>query len=373
MAKFRYFLIFGLFYIIPVHAGGHDTDACSATQVPWMAGGSVHTGFLINHHNNMRILNEQTPYAIEIFIAKPTYGEKPWQPFYHHPLYGVSCMMLNSGSPSYLGKAYGVYPFLHFFLTGADHPVNLNLRLGVGIAYVEKIFDRFENYKNRAISNHLNALLALRIEGRVQIAAPLYVSGGCALTHLSNGAFRKPNTGLNYITVFAGAGYAFGKKRSVEPVDWTNHDIDRKWHYTVYLSGGMKSYTLNDDTQYAAWGLSLEASRSHLAFTRFKGALELFYDTSDYFALAWQEVKTSKIQTVKPALAAGYEFLFGALSAHVQMGGYLYAMNTDYGRLYQRLALSYTFTPRLNIRFGLKTHWGQADYIELAVGYRLNK
>jgi len=159
----------------------------------------------------------------------------------------------------------------------------------------------------------------------------------------------------------------------VEPVDWTNHDIDRKWHYTVYLSGGVKSYTLNDDTQYAAWGLSLEASRSHLAFTRFRGALELFYDTSDYFALAWQEVKTSKIQTVKPALAAGYEFLFGALSAHVQMGGYLYAMNTDYGRLYQRLALSYTFTPRLNIRFGLKTHWGQADYIELAVGYRLNK
>jgi len=260
---------------------------------------------------------------------------------------------------------------MNFFLTGVERTVNLSLRIGSGVAYVEKKFDRFDNYKNRAISTHLNVLLSFRMECRIRVAPPLYLSGGVGLTHLSNGAFRKPNAGLNYITAFAGASYAFGKERLVEPVGPNDRDTDRKWHYTVYLSGGVKSYTINDDTQYAAWSLSLEASRSHLTFTRFSGALELFYDTSDYFFLVEKEVKTGKAQTLKPALAAGYEFLFGALSAHVQMGGYLYAMNTEYGRLYQRLALSYTLTSRMNIRFGLKTHWGQADYIELALGYRI--
>ena len=367
MSKFRYSLIFWLFCLIPVRVGGQD----ATTQIPWIAGSSVHTGFLLNHHNNMRILNETTPYALEIFIARSTGGEKTWQSFYHNPLYGVSCMILNTGSPSYLGKAHAVYPFMNFYLTGAHRTVNLNLRVGTGVAYVEKKFDRFENYKNRAISTHWNVLISLRMEGRVWVAPPLYLSGGCGLTHISNGAFRKPNTGLNYITVFAGAGYAFGKEKLTEPVDLNNYDADRKWHYTVYLSGGVKSYTINDDTQYAAWGLSLEASRSHLAFTRFSGALDLFYDTSDYAVLLEKEMKTGKIQTVKPALAAGYEFLFGALSAHVQMGGYLYTKNTDYGWVYQRLALSYTLSRRMNIRFGLKTHWGQADYIELSFGYRI--
>ena len=367
MAKFRYLLILGLFCVISFHVGGQD----AAAQIPWMAGSSVHTGFLINHHKNMRILNEETPYAFEIFIARPTGGGKPWQSFYHYPLYGISCMTLHSGSPSYLGKAHAVYPFMNFSVTGANRTANLNLRVGTGVAYVEKIFNRFDNYKNRAISCHLNVLIHLRMEGRIQVAPPFYLSGGWALTHISNGAYRKPNAGLNYITVFAGAGYAFGKKILLEPVRLNDDDVDKKWHYTAYLSGGLKTYAINDDTQYAAWGLSLEASGAHLAFTRFSGALEVFYDTSDYAALAEKEVKTNKIQTIKPALAAGYEFLFGALSAHVQLGGYLYAMNADYGWLYQRLALSYTLTQQLNIRFGLKTHWGQADYIELAFGYKI--
>jgi len=361
-------LIFGLFCVIPALVSGQETTV----QRPWIAGSAVHTGFLINHHNNLRILNEETPFALELFIAKPTDGEKPWHSFYRYPHYGVSCMMLNTGSPSYLGKAHAVYPFMNFFLTGAHRTINLNLRVGTGIAYVEKKFDRFDNYKNRAISTHWNSLLTLRLECRVRVAPPLYLSGGWGLTHISNGAFIKPNAGLNYITAFAGANYAFGKEKTVKPADPNEHDnLERKWHYTISLSGGVKTYTLNDDMQYAAWGLSLEASRAHLAFTRFSGVLELFYDTSDYFYLLEKEVETNKIQNIKPALAAGYEFLFGALSAHVQIGRYLNAQNTVYGWLYQRMALSYRLTPRLNIRFGLKTHWGQADYIELSLGYRI--
>ena len=371
MTKSRYLLIFRmscvqimLFSVIS-HAAEHDD------RTQWFLGSNYHTGFLINHHNQMKILNEQPPYFIELFVACPTDGSKPWQSFYRHPLYGVSCTMLHLGSPSYLGRAYSICPFLLFSLTDANRTVHLNLQTGTGIAYLEKPFDRFDNYKNAAISSHLNVLVNFRTEIKVRVAASLNVSGGLSFSHISNGAFMKPNLGLNYVTVFAGASYVFGRERSPEPVEQTACESDRRWHYTVYLSGGVKTYSALEGKQYVVSGLSVEASRTHLAFTRLNGVLELFYDTSDYACLVGDEVKTSRIQTVKPALAGGYSFLFGQLAATVQAGGYLYAKVHEYGFFYQRLALTYMFSSRLDVRFGLKTHWGNADYLEFALGYRI--
>ena len=336
-----------------------------------VAGSVVHTGFLVNHHNNMRVLNEKIPYIYEIYIAKATNGVKPWHSFYRYPQYGVSYAMFDLGSPSHLGKAHGVYPFMNFFLTRADRTVSLNMRFGAGAAYMEKIFNRFDNYKNTAIGSRFNAVLSFRMEGRARIVEPLYLSGGLALSHISNGTFKKPNAGLNYATIYAGASYAFGKERLIETANNTDYDIDKKWRYTINISGGVKSYSSYDNAKYAVSGLSFEAARSHLAFTRFNGILDLFYDTSDYAYLVYHEHEVKKIQTVKTGLAAGYTFLFGDLSANVQIGRYLYAKNQRHGATYQRLALGYSFSDRLNARVGLKTHWGQADYIELSLGYRI--
>jgi len=362
--RFKHILVFWICCIISIHTDGQE--------VPWIAGSVVHTGFLVNHHNNMKVLNEKIPYIYELYIAKTTSGEKAWHSFYRNPRYGVSYMLFDLGSPSYLGKAHGIYPFMNFLLTQSGKRASLNMQIGGGIAYMEKIFNRFDNYKNIAISSRFNAIINFRMEGRVQVAAPLHLSGGWALSHISNGTIKKPNAGLNYVTVHAGINYAFGKERFAEAADAYSYEIDRKWHYTVYLSGGVKSYSIYDNAKYAVSGLSFEASRSHLAFTRFSGVFDLFYDSSDYAYLVDKEVEISKIQTIKPALAAGYVFLFGNLSANVQMGRYLYAKNQQYGALYQRLGLGYSISDRLNARFGLKTHWSQADYIEFSLGYMIN-
>jgi hypothetical protein len=260
---------------------------------------------------------------------------------------------------------------MNFSLTDAGRMASLNMQVGTGIAYMEKIFNRIDNYKNTAISSRFNAVINLRMEGRLRIAAPLHLSGGWAFSHISNGTVKKPNAGLNYATLYAGASYAFGKERFTTPVDIADYEIDKKWRYTVYLSGGVKSYSIYDNAKYVASGLSFEASRSHLAFTRFSGTFDLFYDSSDYAYLVEKEIGVNKIQTIKPGLAGGYTFLFGNLSTNVQIGKYLYAKNQLYGTLYQRLTLGYLFTDRLNVRFGLKTHWSQADYIEFSLGIKI--
>ena len=364
MTRFKSFLMFLMLVVIPELVGAREKE-------PWIVGGAFHTGFLAKHKNSMRALNEHTPHIIELFMAKTTHEEKLWQSFYHYPVYGVSYMMIDLGCPSYLGNAHALYPFMNFNLTGAERIASLNFRVGTGIGYVEKIYNSFDNYRNRSIGTHLNALISLRLEGKVRVIDPLYVSGGLSLTHLSNGSFKKPNTGLNYVTVFTSAGYTFGKAPTIEPFDRTLYEPDRSWRYTIYLSGGIKDHSIYDGAQYPALGLSLDASRLHLACTRYNGAFELFYDASDYYALAENEIYPEKIKTIKIALSTGYGFIFGRFSAIIHLGGYLYAENTNYGRLYQRLLLHYELADRINVRLGLKTHWGQADYIELAFGYRI--
>ena len=364
-AKLKHLLLLLMFCAVMPFCIGNET----ANFTAWTVGGRIYTGFLINHHNNMRMLNEKIPYSYEIFISRATDGKKPWHTFYRYPRYGVSYMLFDLGSPSYLGNAHCVYPFMNFFLTNPERILNVNMRVAAGIAYVEKIFDPVRNYKNAAISTHLNAFLGLGLDGRIRVAAPLHIFGGLAFMHISNGTFKKPNTGLNNIMASAGASYAFGEKKPMlEP---TEYSFEKKWNYTAYLSGGVKTYTPYDDTKYATYGLSLEASRTHLAHTSFIGTLDLFYDSSDYADFIRNEKEVKKFQFLKPGFAAGYVFHFGKLSANVQIGRYFFAKKQEHGLIYQRLAMRYKVADRINVHCGLKTHFGQADYIELAIGYKI--
>ena len=348
-----------------------DPVGAGLAPAPWNTGIRIYHGFLINHHNTMKIFNEKPPFSFELFIAKASYGEKSWHKFYSYPIYGVSYKMINLGSPSYLGNAFCIFPFMQFFITKPERTANLNLRFGAGVAYVDKIFHPVDNYKNTAISSPLNAILKFGIEGKMRIFDPVHLSVGSSFIHLSNGTYKKPNTGLNYVMASAGVNYAFGNKNVLKPIDNVNTNFEKNTQYTVYLSGGMKTYNTYDEKKYIASGLSLEVSRQHLSHTRIVGMLDLFYDTSDYAYFMREEIEVTKTQMFKPGLAAGYAFIFESLSANVQIGRYFYAKQQRHGVIYQRLALRYAVSNQFNVHLGLKTHWGQADYIEIAIGYNL--
>jgi len=349
------------------YADGDNSEAERSFPC-WRIATDVHTGFLINHRSNMYVLNEQRPYAVELFFARQTFGEKDWHSFFGYPEYGASLIMFDTGSPTCIGKGYGLYPFMIFFLRDHGKRFNMTVKAGGGVAYVEKIYDRHTNYKNIAVSTHINALLRLQFNAHVRITDELSAFTGVGLMHFSNGTIKKPNAGLNIVTVNAGFGYAFGDRNPLKPLA-TIAAPDQKWSCRMYLSGGIKEILPISGDKYLASGFSLEFSHKHRPFTRFSGTLDVFYDSSDYVSL--QDDNVSRLQTMKAGLAAGYEPVFGRLSAILQTGVYLYAKYTEYGYTYQRLAIRYAVNSRTNIHLGLKTHLGQADYVELACGYRI--
>lgn len=343
-------------------------DGCHDEVPYWRMATNVHTGFVITHHNNMHILTEHHPRAFELFLAKRVHGEKDWHSFYGYPEYGASLIMFDFGSPSYIGKSYGLYPFMNFFLCNSGKHLNISVKVGAGAAYVEKIFDRHTNFKNVAIGSHINALLSLQFNAHVRITNDLSAFTGIGLTHFSNGAFKMPNAGLNILTLNAGFGYTFGDRYPLKSMA-SVETPDKKWCYRIYLSGGVKEISPVGGEKYLTSGFSLEMSRKHLPLTRFGGTFDLFYDTSDYHSL--RDDDTNRLATVKAGLAAGYELAFGRLSVIVQAGIYLRAKYTENGMTYQRMALRYAVNSKANIHFGLKNQLGQADYLEISYGYRI--
>lgn len=349
----------------------------------WTAGASFHTGSLLNHHNDMSILNEKKPWLVELYMAKKTYGERAWHSFFGYPDIGLKFSIIEIGSPTYIGKSYTIHPFIKFYLSkGRFRP---SITAAAGPAYVEKTFDRKTNYKNTAIGSHINAFLQLQADLNVRITYSSYVFGGLSLSHMSNGSYKKPNAGVNIVTSRIGAGYNFGEIKMRKPADYTEpgkfdstfpKSINgQTWSYRAILAGGLKERTPIGGSRYGVGSLSFEVSRKHLAYTRFSGSFDMFYDASDYHGLVYDigydSEGLSKLQTMKVGLAAGYELLFGHVAVNLQLGAYLYAKETSEGRIYQRYTLRYMPTNHFGIQFGLKSHMGVADYIELGCIYKI--
>lgn len=354
-----------------------DSEAKPRWIDGWTAGGYFHTGRLLNHHEYMSVLTERNAWIAELYFARRADGNQPWHSFFGYPDYGVKFSLIDLGSPTYIGKAYTLHPFMKFYLLDRNRRVTPSVLVSAGPAYVSKIFDRHDNYKNSAIGSHINAFLQLQLDLNVRVSDNVYAFTGFSLSHFSNGSFKKPNAGANILTAKVGAGYSFSgsarqpKRGTHEAVEGS---VDKKWSYRTILSGGLKRIEIGDD-HYGVLGVSFEASRKHLKYTRVNGALDVFYDGSDYHALhnwVFYDGDVSRLQTVKAGLALGYELLFGdKLSVNLQLGAYLYAKQREGGASYQRFTIRYMPTEHIGIQFGLKSHMAAADYVELGCIYRI--
>ena len=66
--------------------------------------------------------------------------------------YGLTASILNSGNPEVIGFIYGLNGFTSFPLTKKEN--GMRLKIGIGLGYVEKIFDANTNNRNIVIGSH---------------------------------------------------------------------------------------------------------------------------------------------------------------------------------------------------------------------------
>ncbi|MBK8500630.1 MAG: acyloxyacyl hydrolase [Flavobacteriales bacterium] len=206
----------------------------ASAQQPWSIGARGHYGFLWPHRPSSWILVDGHAPAVELFAERMVKGDRPWHHDYALPSFGIGVLYTGMANPDRIGAGVRVVPYL--FLPFAAHDGSgFGIRIGWGVGYIAKPFDRTENTKQIAIGSRLNTAIQIMPEYRYD-AGRWGLSVGLGIDHWSNGSFKLPNLGLNYLSASVGGRYALGPPASAPPQPTVFDQRDaplREWSIVV--------------------------------------------------------------------------------------------------------------------------------------------
>lgn len=335
----------------------------------------VNYGFLIAHHVEMEIYNSHFP-SFEFSIARATYGKQRWEAFYNYPVTGLTYWSSWLGNSEDLGQAHAIFPFISFPWVKSDHN-EINFRLGAGMAYLTRRFDRLDNYKYTAIGSHLNAAINLMIEYRWKPVSYLQFSAGLQVMHFSNGSTKTPNYGLNIPSLSGGVAFRLNKensyiRRRARP-DLTMFEFDGKEFLEVKLGTTIAVKEIGDTygKRYSVYSGFLSATKN-LGYKHKLGlCFDLSWDGSDALLVAHTNVEPyNKLDLTKPGISAAYEMVLSRMSFAFNFGFYLGGKDKSEGLTYYKAGINYLITRNLFANLTLKTHYARADFVGVGLGYR---
>jgi hypothetical protein len=338
--------------------------------------GRANYGFLINHHLEMQVFNAHFM-SFEVNLGHETYGKNRWETMYAYPIVGLSYWRSDLGNSEFIGKANALFPYINFPLTRAQKH-EINFRLGGGLAYLTKHFDRLNNYKYLAIGSHVNAAINLMFEVRWKPMPRTQVSAGIALMHFSNGSLKTPNYGINIPSVNLAIAYHLTKansfiNRKVLP-DLTKFEFDgRKYiEFDLVNAFGMKDIS-EYGKRYYVYTLSGNVFKAVSFKSKVGLGFDIFYDQSDLHKAELEQIYIQRnSQIMKPGINMGYQLNLSRTSFVSSLGFYLGGKMARAGASYYKVGMRVMLSKNIFASLMLKTHFARADYIGLGIGYKLN-
>ncbi len=329
-----------------------------------------HYGFILAHRNDMAHLIKGHIYGGELNYIFRTNGCKPWQQIHKYPEIGICFLHMYLSNPQQLGNLEALYPYTNIRLNKQSRRNHLNLRIGVGLAYDTKPFDRIENHQNNVIGSHFNGFVNLRLSEAIMLSDAWRLDAGVGLTHASNAAMSTPNLGLNMATVNLGLGYAFGNKvckiikDSIPPVQMD-------WQFSVIGVTGIKQLEAPGGPEYIAYGFQANIYRTLNYKNKLGGGIEAAYNNATKKVWENDSVYNSPFKDIVQAgVKISYAFTIDRLTLPVDFGVYLYKQQPYNGIFFHRIGLRYMVTKHIIANATLLTHWAKADYFEWGIGYQ---
>jgi hypothetical protein len=341
--------------------------------------GRIYYGWTLDHHIEMTPFKRHYP-AYEFSMLKATYGRTRWEYMYNYPLIGISYWYSDLGRTEPLGSAHAIFPFINFPLLNTKD-FNIYFRLGVGLGYLTRKYDRYDNFENLAIGSHLNGAVNLLFEARFRLGKRFMAAGGLSWMHFSNGAIKQPNYGLNIPSANVAISYRLSrenpylKKKLLPELFPFEFDGRRYLQLDLNTAFGIKDLqsTLGGGNKYAVlavfgnllWPISY---KSGLGF-----GFDLSYDGSDEKMLEIAgTVPKHQVNLVKTGITGSYELAFSRMAIMLNLGVNISGLYKHNGYVYEKLALRFGFTENLFGSLSLKAYYAKADYITFGVGYRIH-
>lgn len=333
---------------------------------------NYHYGFTISHNPNSRFFNDRHFSTYELAVVKQTVGHTFWEQSFNYPAYGLSLMYSELGNPKYLGRMFGLYPFIDFPLTTWNSRVQFVLSMGLGLGVGTKPFDLETNYKNMVYSMYVNALINLELKGKVRITPKLNLSGGVSFTHMSNGALRQPNPGINNPAVFLSLDYQINKASPEKIVTEKPTRQKHPFRFEISLNGAVKASDYLDDTKlHFSGGFAVNMLKRYHYFRSWGAGLDFDIDYVDIsYAKRNGSFSGSELSYVTPSVKAIHVWHLQKLRFGMELCCALYQKYELNDRLFANLTLGYEIHDRIMAGIILRAGFFHADYIGLNVSVK---
>lgn len=324
-------------------------------------------GFLVAHRSIMGHVATQHAFATEFSYYFGGDGAKYWHESYNQPRYGVSSFIGSVGNNEILGMYYGGYGFMSIPLIKFRN-YEFAGRLGAGLSYAPKVFDEETNVLSIGTSTHINALVSLSVENRIQFGNHA-VNFIVDMTHFSNGASKVPNLGLNVPFISLGYGYKVTEGK-LKPAD-SIRSFNKSWDFgLIGLASAKEVYPVNAG-KYIVFGMNAVARRFFKPAVGMEVTLDAMYKES--LRSYAPDVPMTNLKLLQIGLFTGYLLPFDRFQLVVGMGYYLRDKFKFQEPVYHRVGMRYVFDSGLNLNLVLKSHWARADYIEYGIGYTFKR
>ena len=335
----------------------------SQIEVAW------YKGFIMMHDEKIGHLVKSHPQGFRINYMRKTYGAKYWEQVYGYPDLGISFSYQNYLNPV-LGKSLAIVPFLSLYPYRGKIS-SLSATLGTGLAYHTNPHHQRDNNSNLALGSSFSFALYTSLKYRLKISD--HLSGGffIHMDHYSNGAMRKPNSGINLVQTGLSLGLDLqGNKPQFK--QWPKQALLNKDIYLSLLpSISFKEVGRGGGVVFPSYNLNVSLNKPLSLLSTINFGVEGFYDIALKKWIA-EDSPESDIDFKAAAVTLGHQLMIGKVSFLTQLGYHVYrpyqGLYTDF---YQRYGLRVHFHPHVAVSGSLKTYLGKAEHIEWGLLFSL--
>ena len=326
-------------------------------------------GFFWAHTEKVNNISDHAK-KIDVGLLFQTTGKKIWQIKHDYPTLSVNFSYAKASYNNMLGNIYGLGINYNRTLWQKNN-IKQFLRIGSGLGYVQNVFKVDPVYnKIVVLSTHVNGILTLGTVLSFTIKNRLVNNIYLGLYHQSNGSFRKPNFGINYVHIAFESGFYFRKITKQNPVDVNNHRENNLW-LSARIAGGVKQKTIFV-RQYLVNTFSVGLTKTHSDVLDWTLGIDVFHDpTLRYEVFDFYNIYPGQFRS---SVRGGSKYHIGKVYLLGELGLYFY--NPEAGSkslIYQRIGIAYKISKRFSTGVFLKAHFATAEFIEFSLNGNIFK
>lgn len=291
---------------------------------------------------------------------------------YRYPTFGVGFTSFLNNFPE-IGKPQAFYGFFEmpFSHNSKGQKFSFGYFSEIGLGFNLTPYDSIDNPLNQYIGSSLNAFIHFGFKGEYQLSDRLLIVSEIGMKHYSNGAMKKPNSGINLVPFSFGVKSYLGKVTQTSDKAPIYPDLDKRWFLNVALYTGFKNYEIGQPNFFRG-GLGVNYLWEATYKFRVGLGLDLFY------APGMSERNNGEQFTFRDqtslAVVASWEWkLTNRLFMPVGFGVYLYRneLNQEVSGFYERIGFRYRIGEQLSAGVQIKAHKAKADFFEFTLGYTI--